>query len=251
MKPSKIRELLADASEGDFSGWEVCGERRADGMPHLRLDIGWGFRLGRVDDAVTVLYIDDGFSMIMEVQDLSSDGIMSGIGAEAVFSTVGGRKVHIEVDREELDRFTALALYRRPPEDGGSSFVMTDELGIYMDEPVDGPVTRFPCRVSYATKDGQVSVEASGEAVYTTEGPAVVGHGFRLSFPMDLLALSDFKNRVPFPQGDTGVYLRDHRGDAVPSFNVPGLGRALALLRPGSRAVRVPKVVDEGPEWDG
>ena len=115
MKPQRIRELVLAGMGGDVSGWEPCPERVGDG-PARRLPVGDWFTLGRSSEG-TVLYYDDGFSMEMAVDSYGPEGTFSGPGCEVVFGAFGGRRTHIEPDREELERFMRLTFYRAPSPD--------------------------------------------------------------------------------------------------------------------------------------
>ena len=185
MKVSRIPGALAAGMDGDVSEWEEC-QGRAPDHPVRRMDLGSGFRAGRLADGRTILYLDDGFSLTAEVTSLD-DGTLSGPSAEAVFGAFGGRRTHAPFDPAEYGRFAALTLYRDASVmEDGVSFVITDELEIDLGEPTEGALPRFPCTVTYVTRDGKVSLEASGEAVHLPNGPAVVADGFTLLFPTDL-----------------------------------------------------------------
>ena len=135
----------------------------------------------------------------------------------------------------------------------GVSFVITDELEIDLGEPTEGALPRFPCTVTYVTRDGKVSLEASGEAVHLPNGPAVVGDGFTLLFPTDLLALRRFREENMRRTVDTTIWLSSSRrfaGRPEAAAERRGeLASALSRLRPGSRTVRVPRDSDDG-RWD-
>ena len=253
MKPQRIRELVSAGMGGDVSGWEPCPERVGDG-PARRLPVGDWFTLGRSSEG-TVLYYDDGFSMEMAVDSYGPEGTFSGPGCEAVFGAFGGRRTHIEPDREELERFMRLTFYRAPSVlDGGFTFLLSDELALHVTDVVEGAVRRFRCDVSYTSSDGKVSVEASGEAVYLPEGPAVVGEGFRLLIPTDLMTLRAFRERNRSMTVDTRRWLTENPFEGRPgeaSERRREIASALARLRPGSRSMRIPRGIDGGEEpWD-
>ena len=169
MKPQRIRELVSAGMGGDVSGWEPCPERVGDG-PARRLPVGDWFTLGRSSEG-TVLYYDDGFSMEMAVDSYGPEGTFSGPGCEVVFGAFGGRRTHIEPDREELERFMRLTFYRAPSVlDGGFTFMLSDELALHVTDVVEGAVRRFRCDVSYTSSDGKVSMEASGDGPDDAEG---------------------------------------------------------------------------------
>lgn len=252
MKASRIPEVLAAGFDGDVSEWDACQDGARD-HPVRRLDLGSGFRAGRLADGTTVLYLDDGFSMTAEVTSFS-DGVLSGPGAEVVFGAFGGRRNHLPFDDEEAERFSALTFYRDVSVlDGGVSFRITDELEIDLEEYVDDAVPRFPCTVTYVSRDGKVSLEASGEAVHLPNGPAVIGEGFSLLIPRDLLELRAFRERNSFRTTDTKEWLEANPmgepSDAAMQRRGE-LASALSRLRPGSRSSRVPKGYDGDEGWD-
>ena len=253
MKPQRIRELVSAGMGGDVSGWEPCPERVGDG-PARRLPVGDWFTLGRSSEG-TVLYYDDGFSMEMAVDSYGPEGTFSGPGCEVVFGAFGGRRTHIEPDREELERFMRLTFYRAPSVlDGGFTFLLSDELALHVTDVAEGAVPRFRCDVSYTSSDGKASVEASGEAVYLPEGPAVVGEGFRLLIPTDLMTLRAFRERNRSMTVDTKGWLKENPFERRPeetSERRREIASALARLRPGSRSMRIPRGIDGGEEpWD-
>lgn len=254
MKVSRIPEALAAGMDGDVSEWEEC-QGRAPDHPVRRMDLGSGFRVGRLADGRTILYLDDGFSLTAEVTSLD-DGTLSGPSAEAVFGAFGGRRTHALFDPAEYGRFAALTFYRDASvTEDGVSFVITDELEIDLGEPTEGAMPRFPCTVTYVTRDGKVSLEASGEAVHLPNGPAVVGDGFTLLFPTDLLALRRFREGNMRRTLDTAGWLSSSRRFAGRPEAAAGrrgeLASALSRLRPGSRTVRVPRDSDGGEDpWN-
>ena len=103
MKVSRIPGALAAGMDGDVSEWEECQGRVPD-HPVRRMDLGSGFRAGRLADGRTILYLDDGFSLTAEVTSLD-DGTLSGPSAEAVFGAFGGRRTHAPFDPAEYGRF--------------------------------------------------------------------------------------------------------------------------------------------------
>ena len=98
-----------------------------------------------------------------------------------------------------------------------------------------------------------MSLEASGEAVHLPNGPAVVGDGFTLLFPTDLLALRRFREGNMRRTVDTAGWLSSSRrfaGRPEAAAERRGeLASALSRLRPGSRTTRVPRDSDDG-RWD-
>ena len=227
MKVSRIPGALAAGMDGDVSEWEEC-QGRAPDHPVRRMDLGSGFRVGRLADGRMILYLDDGFSLTAEVTSLD-DGTLSGLSAEAVFGAFGGRRTHAPFDTAEYGRFAALTLYR-------DASVMEDG-------------------VTYVTRDGKVSLEASGEAVHLPNGPAVVGDGFTLLFPTDLLALRRFREGNMRRTVDTAGWLSSSRrfaGRPEAAAERRGeLASALSRLRPGSRTTRVPRDSDGGEDpWN-
>lgn len=252
MKASRIPEVLLAGMDGDVTEWEACQDGVPD-HPVRRLDLGSGFRAGRLADGRTIVYLDDGFSMTAEVSSFS-DGALSGPRAEVLFGAFGGRRTHLPFDDEEAERFSALTFYRDASVlDGGVSFMITDELEIDLEEVVEGAVPRFPCTVTYVSRDGKVSLEASGEAVHLPNGPAVVGEGFSLLIPRDLLELRAFRERNSFRTTDTREWLEadpmELSSEAV-LHRRGELASALSRLRPGSRSSRVPKGYDGDEGWD-
>ena len=121
------------------------------------------------------------------------------------------------------------------------------------DECDDCP-SRVLCTVSYSSFDGKASFTGEGEAVYLPEGPSVVGDGFSLTVPLDLLTLRRFRERMYSSDRDTRAYLEtavfDGASDAASSRRAE-LSRALALCRPGSRMARLPNDPDDADrgEW--
>ena len=248
MKPSKIAEAVGRGLDGDTSMWEDCPERAGDGSPSRRLEIGSGFTLGSNDTGFE-LYHDGGFSMTMEV--LAHDGgVFTGPGSEAVFRSLGARRTHVELDPEELERFVGMVLM--DSKDEGGMFLLSDELGIDVREEVGHPVRRI-CTVSFTSTDGKVSFQGEGEAVFLQEGPAIVGDGFTLLIPMDLLTLRSYRERLYDVSRDTRRYLELNRFNGNPSVAETRrreIAAALGRCRPGSRSMRIPRDSDEDCGWE-
>lgn len=248
MKPSKIAEAVGRGLDGDTSMWDDCPERAGDGTPSRRLEIGSGFTLGSTDTGFE-LYHDDGFSMTMEV--LAHDGgVFTGPGSEAVFRSLGARRTHVELDPEELERFVGMVLM--DSKDEGGMFLLSDELGIDVREEVGHPVRRI-CTASFTSTDGKVSFQGEGEAVFLQEGPAIVGDGFTLLIPMDLLTLRSYRERLYDVSRDTRRYLELNRFNGNPSVAETGrreIAAALGRCRPGSRTMRIPRDSDEDCGWE-
>lgn len=248
MKPSKIAEAVGRGLDGDTSMWDDCPERAGDGTPSRRLEIGSGFTLGSTDTGFE-LYHDDGFSMTMEV--LAHDGgVFTGPGSEAVFRSLGARRTHVELDPEELERFVGMVLM--DSKDEGGMFLLSDELGIDVREEVGHPVRRI-CTASFTSTDGKVSFQGEGEAVFLQEGPAIVGDGFTLLIPMDLLTLRSYRERLYDVSRDTRRYLELNRFNGNPSVAETGrreISAALGRCRPGSRTMRIPRDSDEDCGWE-
>ena len=248
MKPSKTAEAVGRGLDGDTSMWEDCPERAGDGSPSRRLEIGSGFTLGSNDTGFE-LYHDDGFSMTMEV--LAHDGgVFTGPGSEAVFRSLGARRTHVELDPEELERFVGMVLMNS--KDEGGMFLLSDELGIDVREEVGHPVRRI-CTVSFTSTDGKVSFQGEGEAVFLQEGPAIVGDGFTLLIPMDLLTLRSYRERLYDVSRDTRRYLELNRFNGNPSVAETRrreIAAALGRCRPGSRSMRIPRDSDEDCGWE-
>ena len=254
MKAAKIAEALSRGFDGDLRLWEDCPARAGDGCPVRRLDVGSGFTVGHVPPSGMVLYHDDGFSLTMDVCSYDG-GVFLGAASEAVFDSLGARRTHVELDSGELRRFMRLTFLEDPSVVGeGSMFLISDELGIDVRE-VQGCPTRFLCSVSFASSDGNALFTGEGEAVYLPEGPAVVGEGFSVVIPMDLMTLRGFRERIYDPSQDTRTYLEANgfrgRPEAA-SARRAQLASALARARPGSRTMRPSRETDEGDEpWEG
>ena len=248
MKPSKIAEAVGRGLDGDTSMWEDCPERAGDGSPSRRLEIGSGFTLGSNDTGFE-LYHDDGFSMTMEV--LAHDGgVFTGPGSEAVFRSLGARRTHVELDPEELERFVGMVLMNS--KDEGGMFLLSDELGIDVREEVGHRVRRI-WTVAFRWTDGKVSFQGEGEAVFLQEGSAIVGDGFTLLIPMDLLTLRSYRERLYDVSRDTRRYLELNRFNGNPSVAETRrreITAALGRCRPGSRSMRIPRDSDEDCGWE-
>ena len=249
MKPSKIAEAVSRGLDGDLSMWDDCPERAGDGSPTKRIELGSGFTLGSTQSGF-IIYHDDGFSMTMDV--LSHDGgIFTGPDSELVLNALGARRAHVELDPGELERFVRMTLFGDGSESG--QFMLSDELRIDADECDDCP-SRVLCTVSYSSFDGKASFTGEGEAVYLPEGPSVVGDGFSLTVPLDLLTLRRFRERMYSSDRDTRAYLGTAVFDGAPdaaSSRRAELSRALTLCRPGSRMARLPNDPDDADrgEW--
>lgn len=107
--------------------------------------------------------------------------------------------------------------------------------------------------MTYASRDGKVSLDASGEAVHLPNGPAVIGEDFSLLIPRDLLELRAFRERNLSRTADTRAWLEGNPMGEPSDIAMQRLGElasALLRLRPGSRSLRVPKGYDGDEGWD-